>query len=119
MIQKVNNHVMLTDTAYSIGKKLVQIVIPAFSALYFGLAAVWGLPAAEQVVGSLAVLATFLGAVLGLSSKQYDESEAAFDGTLEVETNDTGRTLFSLQVDGDPEELAKKGAISFKVAPKT
>lgn len=119
VLQKVNDHTMLSDGTYSLGKRAVQVYIPAVSSLYFGLGSIWGLPAVEQVVGTLAVVATFLGVCLGLSSKQYDASEAAYDGKVVVETNDTGNKLFSLELDGDPAEIEQKSAVSFKVAPKS
>lgn len=118
MLQTVNSHKMLTDSSYHIGKKLVQVYIPALSSLYFGLGNIWGFPAIEQVVGSLAVFATFIGVCLGLSSKQYDESEAAYDGKVVVETKETGKKMFSLELDGDPEEIEQKAAVSFKVTSK-
>jgi Putative phage holin Dp-1 len=116
MLQKVNNHTMLTDNTYHFGKQFVQVYIPAASSLYFGLGSIWGLPAVEQVVGTLAVIATFIGVCLGLSSKQYDVSEAAYDGKVMVETNETGGKLFSLELDGDPTEIEQKSSVSFKVA---
>jgi len=116
MLVKNNNRVMLSDKAYSVGKKLVQVYIPATSALYFGLANIWGLPAGEQVVGTLAVLATFIGVVLGISSSQYDASDAAYDGALVVTHDEKGKALVSLEVDGDPiETVKKKESITFKV----
>ena len=116
MLQKVNSHTMLSDNTYHLGKQLVQVYIPAASSLYFGLGSIWGLPAVEQVVGTFAVIATFLGVCLGLSSKQYDQSEAAYDGKVMVETNEAGGKLFSLELDGDPTEIEQKSSVSFKVA---
>lgn len=115
MLEKTNDHVMLSDTAYNRGKKLVQVWIPALSSLYFGLGNIWGFPAIEQIVGSLAVLATFLGVCLGLSSSQYNASKAAFVGDLVIGTSDSGRKLFSLEVNGDPNELELKSSVTFNV----
>lgn len=119
MLTTTNNRIMLNDTAYELGKKAVQIWLPAFSTLYFVLAQIWGLPAAEQVVGTIAAVTTFLGVTLGISSKQYDKSGAAYGGVIEVETADTGRKIFSLVVDGDPEEIERQSAITFKVNRET
>lgn len=116
MLQHVNDRTMLSDGSYHIGKRLVQVYIPAVSSLYFGLGNIWGFPAIEQVVGSLAVIATFLGVCLGLSSRQYDASEAAYDGKVVVETNGVGKKMFSLELDGDPAELEQKKSVAFKVA---
>lgn len=115
MFQRTNGKLMFTDSMYSFGKKLVQVYIPAVSSLYFGLGNIWGFPAIESVVGSFAVIATFIGVCLGLSSKQYDASEAAYEGDIVVTTNDEGRKLFSLEIHGDPNELEKQSSITFKV----
>ena len=37
MLTNEENHLMLTNSAYEFFKKLVQIILPAVSALYFGL----------------------------------------------------------------------------------
>lgn len=118
MLKTVNDKTMLNDSAYAFGKKLVQIYIPASSSLYFGLASIWDLPAADKVTGTLALVATFLGVCLGLSSKQYDASGAGTDGELEVSEHADGHKIFSLNVNGDPEALAEKSSITFKVVPK-
>lgn len=112
MLTKVDDKVMLSDGAYSFGKKLVQIYLPATSAAYFGLAGVWGLPYVAQVIGTIAVLSTFFGVVLGISSKQYDSSDAAFDGTVGLVENNEGTAVkFSL----DPGEVVTKDSIKLKV----
>lgn len=61
----------MSNKTYDILKHLAQVVIPAVSALYFGLANIWGLPYGEEIVGTLAVVDTFLGALLGISTAQY------------------------------------------------
>lgn len=116
MLQKTNNRIMLGDKAYSVGKKLVQIYIPAFSALYFGLGNIWGFPSVEQIVGSAAVIATFIGVCLGLSSSQYEASGAKYDGNVVV-TPTEDKLSYSLELNGDPEEIQDKEAITFKVVP--
>lgn len=116
MLTNVNGHHFLSNKAYTMGRTLVQVILPAAASLYFGLAAIWGLPAADKVVGTLAVLATFLGVCLGISSRQYDASGATYDGSLVVTTSEEGSKLFSLEVDGDPEEaIATKDSLKFKV----
>ena len=44
-----------------------------YGALYYGLAKVWSLPLAEEVVGTITVIDTFLGALLGISTINYEE----------------------------------------------
>lgn len=50
---------------------IVQIVLPALGTLYFALAGIWGLPLAEQIVGTITAIDTFLGVVLKISNKKY------------------------------------------------
>lgn len=52
---------------------IVQIVLPALGTLYFALAGIWGLPLAEQIVGTITAIDTFLGVVLKISNKKYKE----------------------------------------------
>lgn len=108
------NHLMLSDKNYEFTKRLVQIILPAVSALYFGLASIWGLPAPDKVTGTIAVVTTFLGVILGISSSQYNKSGAAFDGAMVV-TPGEEKTLFSLELKDEPEDLVDKNSIRFKV----
>lgn len=63
----------MSNKTYDILKYITQIVIPALGTLYFALAGIWGFPYGEQIVGTLAALDTFMGVVLGISSKQYNQ----------------------------------------------
>lgn len=72
----------LSSRLYNQLKWVTLILLPAVSAAYFALSAVLGLPAAEQVVGTIAVVCTFLGTILGFSTKQYNNSDQAFDGNV-------------------------------------
>lgn len=109
---------MLNPRTYDFTKKLVQVFLPAFSSLYFGLAAIWNFPNAEQVVGTSAVITTFLGVTLGVSSKAYKASDAAYDGSLVVTESLDGPKKFLLELDGSPENLENKDSISFRIKTK-
>lgn len=115
MFQMVNNKTMLKDLPYRVGKKLVQIWIPAASSLYFGLSGIWGLPATTQVVGTSALVCTFLGVVLGISAKNYDASDAAYDGHMVVNEGEDGKKVVSLELNQPPVDIDQKQSISFKV----
>ena len=64
----------LSNETYDILKYIAQIVLPALGALYFGLAKIWGLPYGTEIVGTIAVVDTFLGTLLGLSTMNYNKS---------------------------------------------
>jgi len=66
---------MLSNRTYDILKWCVMIAIPAITTAYVGLAAVWGWPYAEEVAKTSAVICTLLGALLGISTAQYNKTQ--------------------------------------------
>lgn len=60
-------------------KWIALVVLPALGALYFGLSEIWGLPYGEQIVGTITVVDTFLGAILGISNAQYKKLQEGGD----------------------------------------
>lgn len=63
----------LSNQWYDILKWIAQILLPASGALYFALSQIWGLPNGEAVVGTLTCIDIFLGTLLGVSTKKYNE----------------------------------------------
>ena len=61
----------MSNKTYDILKYIAQIVLPALGTLYFALSGIWGFPYGEQIVGTLAAIDAFLGAVLKISSDNY------------------------------------------------
>lgn len=61
----------MSETIYKILKYLCQIALPAIGGLYFALAQIWGLPYAEEIVGTLSAVAACIGVLLGISSYRY------------------------------------------------
>lgn len=109
---------MLSNGAYNVVKKAATIVFPALSALYIGLAQIWNFGHVDQVVGTTAVLNTFFGVIIQLSKKSYYASNAPYVGEIQVK-NDGERKVFSLVVDGDPEELENMSSANFKINSDT
>jgi hypothetical protein len=109
---------MLSDSTYDFLKKLVLIVLPAFATLYFSLGAIWGLPYVEQVMGTTAALSTFLGVLLRLSARSYNDSDLIFDGVVNVTATLDGSKRYSLDLnEGNAAHLDSKVAVIFKVNP--
>lgn len=106
---------LLSSSQYELLKKLVQIALPAIASLYFSLAQIWGLPAAEQVVGTLALFATFFGILLTLSSWSYHAVEAQTDGEIVVMIDENGKKIYSLELNGDPNDIDNMDLVKFKV----
>lgn len=65
----------MSNKVYDVLKYITQIGLPAVGTLYFALSGIWGLPYAEQVVGTVTAIVTFLGVLLGISSANYKKEE--------------------------------------------
>ena len=63
----------LSNVWYDRLKFIAQIFLPALGTLYFALGGIWGWPYVEQIVGSITAIDTFLGALLGISTYQYNK----------------------------------------------
>ena len=61
----------MSNEAYDFWKKMVEVVLPAAGACYYGLSQIWNWPYAEHVVGTISVICTFLGTILFNSNKAY------------------------------------------------
>ena len=64
----------LSNRAYDVLKYIAQIVLPALGALYAALAKIWGFPYGEEIVGTIAAVDLFLGAVLKVSTDNYNKT---------------------------------------------
>lgn len=104
---------MITGPLYDKLKFVAQILLPALGTLYFTLAGIWGLPAAEQVVGTIVAIDAFLGILLGITQTKYLNEEVG-QGILHVEKTEDGKGM-RLELDETPEELAGKSEVRFKV----
>lgn len=107
--------ILIKGRTYAVLKFLAMVAFPAFGTLYFTLAGIWNLPAAEQVVGTVVAVDAFIGVLLQLSSTAYNKNEVG-KGTFKVVDNEhkPGKT-FSLELDDDPEEMVNKDQLVFKV----
>ena len=63
----------MSNKVYDRLKWVAQILLPALATLYFTISNIWGLPYAEQIVGTIAAIDTFLGIILGISTSKYNK----------------------------------------------
>lgn len=63
-----------SDKAYNIIKWIAQLVLPAAGTLYFALSQIWGFPFGEEIVGTITAVDVFLGALIGISTVQYNRA---------------------------------------------
>jgi Putative phage holin Dp-1 len=99
-------------------KFLALVLLPAAGTLYFAVDQAWGLGYGSKVVGTIVAVDTFLGGFLHISSQTYNNSDAKFDGTMNV-TGDASSKSFSLELNGDPHDLDQQDSVTFKVNKQT
>jgi len=73
---------MLSNRMYDVLKWVVIIAIPALTTAYVGLAAVWGFPYATEVAKTSAVICTLFGALLGISTAEYNKEKPPENGPV-------------------------------------
>ena len=64
----------MSNKVYDVLKYIALIVLPALGTLYFALAKIWGFPYAAEIVGTISAIDAFLGAILKISTDQYNKN---------------------------------------------
>lgn len=62
----------MSNKVYDVLKYIALILLPALGTLYFALAKIWGFPYAAEVVGTISAVDAFLGALLKISTDNYN-----------------------------------------------
>lgn len=65
----------MSNKMYDVLKWVCIIVLPAIATLYMGLAKIWDLPFEAEIPQTITVVDAFLGAILGVSTIQYNKDE--------------------------------------------
>lgn len=63
----------LSNKTYDVLKFIAQIVLPALATLYSALASIWGFPYGTEIVGTISAIDIFMGAMLGISTMEYNK----------------------------------------------
>ena len=66
---------MMSNKVYDVLKYIAQIVLPALGTLYFALAKIWSFPYGAEIVGTITAVDAFLGALLKISTDQYNREK--------------------------------------------
>ena len=64
---------LLSNRAFDVLKWICIIVLPALATLYRGLGSIWSLLYLEEIPQTIIVIDAFLGALLGVSTIQYNK----------------------------------------------
>lgn len=98
----------MNNQTYDILKRVALIVIPALATFVNAVGIVWGIPHANEVTATITALGVFLGATLGVSSKNY---EPETHGSLVVTKHDDVYADFA----SEPTDLKDGDTIVLKV----
>lgn len=105
---------VLSNKTYNVLKHVAAIGLPAVAALYYAIAQIWHISHPGQIMATISALNAFLGAILGISTAQYN-SGAKYDGTLEVVDTATKKT-FNLNLgDTNLDTLDQQDTVTLKV----
>lgn len=105
---------LLTNRVYDTAKNFVVLYIPAAVTLYIGLALIFGFPFVDEVTKATPLVLAFLGTVLKISDKTYENSGQKYDGAIVADPeNEEG--LYPLQIKLTAAELQNKDSVQLKV----
>ena len=65
----------LPNKVYDVLKWVVLVVIPALTSAYVGLSKIWNWPYPVQIAETSAILCALMGALLGISTAQYNKED--------------------------------------------
>lgn len=65
---------MISNKVYDVLKWIATYLLPAMGTLYFALARIWNLPYGEEIVGTIVAVDAFIGALIGISTIQYNKN---------------------------------------------
>lgn len=86
----------MSNKMYDTLKWIAQVFLPGLAALYFALANIWGFPYAEQIMGTISAIDAFLGILLGIQAKSYNNSDDV--GKLLIDKNDPDQLIYKLDI---------------------
>jgi hypothetical protein len=107
----------LSSKMYDVLKFIAQILLPALGTLYLAIGALYHLTGAfepEKVTGVIFAVDTFLGVCLGISTKTYNNSDAKYHGSMDLQDNGDGKQVVTLNLQKSPQVLGTQGDILLK-----
>lgn len=110
---------MLSNRKYNFLKAFGMVIAPTSVSLYLVLSPLHQLEHQTSTLSVLSALAAMLGVYLLLSTKAYYESDAPYFGALIVSSDESGKTVYQLEIDGDLDEIQERRHITFKVVLET
>lgn len=107
----------LSGATYNKLKWFVTIVMPALTTLYLALDSLWNFEYTHQTAGTMTAVTAFLGVILGISTKNYNNDDSRYFGEIHVAGTDEGAQISHQVFNEDPtgQTIADKKEVTFKV----
>lgn len=102
----------MSNKLYDFLSACVKLGLPAAATLYFGLSQIWGFPYGEQVVGTIALLETFLGVTLLIAARKYEKTA---DGQIIINRHDPSVDVVRVNFENEPTDYTNGATVQFKV----
>lgn len=109
----------LSNKWYDALKFVALIALPALGTAVAGLGVLWHWAQTNEIVSSIMVVDTFLGALLGVSTAKYNKSTDDLAGYIHSTglNEDTGLADMQLYVRKHPDEILSGKKAVFKIGP--
>lgn len=116
-MNEVKTHPLLSNRTYDLFKLAAQLGFPALGALYLTISGVWGLGFEKEIAATIAAVNTFLGVVVFIAGKAYNNSDAKYDGVINVSEDEDGLKVASLELKNfeNPADVVQQDEVLFKV----
>lgn len=105
------NTFTLPAKLYDFIKFLVLIVMPALTTLWLALANAWNLDYMTNIAVTLTAITAFLGSLVGVSSRNFNNNEKFVGETWLAPTDDGWKRIFNVtsdEIDPDRKEISFK-----------
>ena len=70
----------MTNKAFDVLRLIGELILPALATLYAALGAIWGWPYIEAIVGTIAAVTAFIGAIVNGLRRVYNKKEEQHEG---------------------------------------
>lgn len=65
----------MSNQAFDLLRLIGELILPALATLYAALGAIWGWPYIEAIVGTIAAVTAFIGAIVNGLRRVYNKKE--------------------------------------------
>lgn len=65
----------MSNQAFDVLRLIGELILPALATLYAALGAIWGWPYIEAIVGTIAAVTAFIGAIVNGLRRVYNKKE--------------------------------------------